>query len=281
MSRSLARRRLPLAVLTWVALAVLLVWTLWPVVLMAFTSFKPGNEIFAIPPTLAPKHWTLDNYKTVFSSSSMPHALVNSIVVGLFVAVATLIFCFSAGYALARYKFPGARPVALFILVGQLVPLTVLLLPLYKIVNSMGLLDTTIGLAFVHLTITVPLVTWMIRNQIAAIPVEVEEAALVDGCSRLDVISYVTLPIAAPGLTAAGMFAFLQSWHEFLFASVFTTSDSARTAPVALTQFATEYKVDWGSTMAASVVLTIPVVIVFMALQRYFVGGLTSGAVKG
>jgi ABC-type glycerol-3-phosphate transport system permease component len=280
MTRSLARRTL-LALVTWVALAVLLVWTLWPIVLMTFTSFKPGNEIFAIPPTLTPKHWTLGNYVTVFTASSMPHALVNSIVVGLLVAAATLVFCFSSGYALARFKFKAARSLALFILIGQLVPLTVLLLPLYQMVNGLQLLDTTIGLAFVHLTITVPLVTWMIRNQIAAIPIELEEAAEIDGCSRFDAVSYVTLPIAAPGLAAAGMFAFLQSWHEFLFASVFATSDSARTAPVALTEFATEYRVDWGSTMAASVVLTIPVVIVFIALQRYLVGGLTSGAVKG
>ncbi|MEU7749554.1 carbohydrate ABC transporter permease [Nonomuraea sp. NPDC049158] len=280
MTRSFARHPL-LAVLTWVTLAVLLGWTLWPIVLMAFTSFKPGNEIFAIPPTLTPQHWTLDNYVKVFTDSSMPHALMNSIVVGLLVAGATLILCFSAGYALARFKFKAARPVALFILIGQLVPLTVLLLPLYKMVNGMQLLDTTIGLALVHLTITVPLVTWMIRNQITAIPIEIEEAAEIDGCSRLDAVSYVTLPIAAPGLAAAGMFAFLQSWHEFLFASVFAASDSARTAPVALTEFATEYHVDWGSTMAASVVLTVPVVIVFIALQRYLVGGLTSGAVKG
>ncbi|MEV4630289.1 carbohydrate ABC transporter permease [Micromonospora sp. NPDC049523] len=280
MTRSFARRPV-LAVLTWVALAAVLVWTLWPIVLMVFTSFKPGSEIFAIPPTLTPKHWTFDNYTNVFTQSSMPHALVNSIIVGLLVAAATLIFCFSAGYALARFKFKGARSVALFILVGQLVPLSVLLLPLYKMVNKLQLLDTTIGLAFVHLTITVPLVTWMIRNQIAAIPISLEEAAEIDGGSRFDAVSYVTLPIAAPGLAAAGMFAFLQSWHEFLFASVFATSESARTAPVALTEFATEYHVDWGSTMAASVVLTVPVVIVFIALQRYLIGGLTSGAVKG
>ncbi|MGW4465159.1 carbohydrate ABC transporter permease [Micromonospora sp. NBC_01796] len=280
MTRSFARRPV-LAVLTWIALAAVLVWTLWPIVLMIFTSFKPGNEIFAIPPTLTPKHWTFDNYTNVFTQSSMPHALVNSIIVGLLVAAATLVFCFSAGYALARFKFKGARSVALFILVGQLVPLSVLLLPLYKMVNKLQLLDTTIGLAFVHLTITVPLVTWMIRNQIAAIPISLEEAAEIDGGSRFDAVSYVTLPIAAPGLAAAGMFAFLQSWHEFLFASVFATSESARTAPVALTEFATEYHVDWGSTMAASVVLTVPVVIVFIALQRYLIGGLTSGAVKG
>jgi ABC-type glycerol-3-phosphate transport system permease component len=211
----------------------------------------------------------------------MPQALLNSVIVGLLVAVATLIFCFSAGYALARFRFRGSRPLALVILLGQVVPLTVVLLPLYQIVSSMQLLDTTIGLAFAHLAITVPLVTWMVRNQIAAIPIELEEAAQIDGGTRFDAVTYITLPVCAPGLAAAGMFAFLQSWHEFLFASVMTSSTAARTAPVALTEFANEFNVDWGATMAGSVVLTVPIVLLFVLLQRYFVGGLTGGAVKG
>ncbi|RII95570.1 carbohydrate ABC transporter permease [Clavibacter michiganensis] len=265
----------------WVILAVLLVWSLGPIAVMVFTSFKQRSDIFAVPTQLLPETWTLDNYIAVFTNSSMPQALLNSIIVGVFVAVATLIFCFSAGYALARFRFRSARPLALFILLGQVVPLTVVLLPLYQIVSSLKLLDTTIGVAFAHLAITVPLVTWMVRNQVAAIPIELEEAVQIDGGSRFDAVTYVTLPVCAPGLAAAGMFAFLQSWHEFLFASVIATSTAARTAPVALTQFATEFDVDWGATMAASVVLTLPIVILFVVMQRYFVGGLTGGAVKG
>ncbi len=266
---------------TWLLLAALLFWSLAPIAVMVFTSFKARQDVFKVPTQLLPERWTLDNYVTVFTQSSMPQALLNSIVVGLLVALATLIFCFTAGYALARFRFRSARPLALFILLGQVVPLTVILLPLYQMITKLQLLDTTAGLAIAHLVITVPLVTWMIRNQIAAIPVELEEAVLIDGGSRFDAVTYVTLPICAPGLAAAGMFAFLQSWHEFLFASVLTTSTSARTAPVSLTEFATEFNVDWGATMAASVALTVPIVIAFVALQRYFIGGLTGGAVKG
>ncbi|GAB3274302.1 carbohydrate ABC transporter permease [Kineosporia babensis] len=265
----------------WALLAMLLVWSLAPVAVMLFTSFKPGSDIYQVPVRLLPDTWTLENYRTVFTGSNMPTALWNSIVVGLLVSAATLIFCFSAGYALARFRFRAARPLALFILLGQVVPLTVVLLPLYQFVNAMNLLDTTIGVAFAHLAITVPLVTWMVRNQVAAIPIDLEEAAMIDGGSRFDAVTYVTLPICAPGLAAAGMFAFLQSWHEFLFASVMTSSTSARTAPVSLTEFAGEFSVDWGATMAASVVLTLPIVVLFVALQRYFVAGLTGGAVKG
>ncbi len=265
----------------WALLAALLLWSLAPVAVMIFTSFKPREDIFAVPTRLLPETWSWEHYATVFTSSSMPEALWNSIVVGVLVAVATLIFCFSAGYALARFRFRSARPLALFILLGQVVPLTVVLLPLYQIITAANLLDSTIGVAFAHLAITVPLVTWMVRNQVAAIPVELEEAVQIDGGSRFDAVTYVTLPVCAPGLAAAGMFAFLQSWHEFLFASVLTSSASSKTAPVALTEFAGEFSVDWGATMAASVVLTVPIVIAFVVMQRYFVGGLTGGAVKG
>lgn len=265
----------------WALLGVLLTWALAPILVMVFTSLKQSNDILAVPVRLLPRAWTLENYVTVFTNSTMPQALGNSIIVGGLVAVATITFCFSAGYALARFRFRSARPLALFILLGQVVPLTVVLLPLYQVISSVHLLDTTVGLAFAHLAITVPLVTWMIRNQVAAIPIELEEAAQIDGCSRFDAISYIILPVCAPGLAAAALFAFLQSWHEFLFASVMTSSVVSRTAPVSLTEFATEFNVDWGATMAASVVLTLPIVILFIAMQRYFVGGLTGGAVKG
>ncbi|AQU65049.1 carbohydrate ABC transporter permease [Streptomyces niveus] len=265
----------------WLLLAALLLWSLGPVAVMLFTSFKGSSEIYSANAHLLPDSWTLQNYVTVFTSSNTLRALLNSLIVGLLAAIATLIFCFSAGYALARFRFRSARPLALFLLLGQVVPLTVVLLPLYQIIKSLNLLDSVVGVAMAHLVITVPLVTWMVRNQIAAVPVELEESAQIDGGNRLDAVTYITLPVISPGLVAAGMFAFLQSWHEFLFASVLTSSTAARTGPVALTEFATEFNVDWGATMAASVVLTVPVVILFVLLQRHFIGGLTGGAVKG
>jgi ABC-type glycerol-3-phosphate transport system permease component len=273
--------RRAIATATWTGVAIMAIWTLAPIAVMVFTSLKPRDEIFAVPPALLPESWTLANYVEVFANSSMPRAFVNSIIAAFLVTLITIILCTSAAYALARYRFRSARPLALFILLGQMVPITVLLLPLYEMINSMKLLDSIVGLAVAHLVITVPLVTWMIRNQIASIPVELEEAVQIDGGSRFDAVTYVTLPVAAPGIAAAGMYAFLQSWHEFVLASVITSSPGSRTAPVALTEFASEFRVDWGSTMAAAVVLTVPVVIVFIALQKYFIRGLTSGGVKG
>lgn len=276
------RRRLrPAHFVAWTGLAVLLVWTLMPIAVMVFTSFKPRGEVFRTPPALFPSNWTLDNYVKVFTDSSMPQALLNSIVVGLLTTLITLVFCVPAGYGLARFRFKGATQIGVFILLGQMLPLTVVLLPLFQGLRALGLLNSVVGISLVHLVITVPLVTWMIRNQIAAIPIELEEAAQIDGCTRFDAALYVTMPVASTGIIAASMYAFLQSWHEFILASVISTSSRSRTAPVALTEFSSEFFVDWGASMAASVVLTVPVILIFLSLQRYFVKGLATGGVKG
>src|SRR5664280_2799086 len=256
-------------------------WTLAPFAVMVFTSLKPSNEVFLKPTKLLPKVWSFANYVTVFKNSTIPQALVNSVLVGLLATAITIVFALSAGYALARFRYRGSGALSLFILLGQFIPITVLLLPFFVVVNALGLIDTIPGVALTHLVITVPLVTWMVRNQFASVPIELEEAAMIDGTTRFGAVLRVTLPVAAPGIIAAGVFAFLQSWHEFVFASVITQSTSSQTGPIALTQFANEFTVDWGATMAAAVVLTAPVVVIFLFLQKYFVNGLTSGAVKG
>ncbi|RLP74565.1 carbohydrate ABC transporter permease [Mycetocola tolaasinivorans] len=274
-------RTLTWGTLSWVGLALLVIWTMFPIAVMVFTSFKPGNEVFAKPNTLLPQNWTIDNFVNVLTDSTVPQALLNSVLVGVLATAITMVLSLSAGYALARFRYRGSRALSLFILMGQFIPITVLLLPFFIAINAMGLIDTIGGLAITHLVITVPLVTWMVRNQFASVPIELEEAAMIDGSTRLGAVLKITLPVAMPGLAAAAMFAFLQSWHEFVFASVITQSPSSRTGPISLTEFAGEFTVDWGATMAAAVVLTVPVVIIFLCLQRYFVAGLTSGAVKG
>lgn len=274
-------RRIVFGTLTWIGVVAMAAWTLAPFAVMVFTSLKPSNEVFLKPTKLLPKVWSFANYVTVFKNSTIPQALVNSVLVGLLATAITIVFALSAGYALARFRYRGSGALSLFILLGQFIPITVLLLPFFVVVNALGLIDTIPGVALTHLVITVPLVTWMIRNQLAAVPIELEEAAMIDGSTRLGAVLRVTLPVAAPGIIAAGVFAFLQSWHEFVFASVITQGPESQTGPIALTQFANEFTVDWGATMAAAVVLTAPVVIIFLFLQRYFVNGLTSGAVKG
>ncbi len=279
--RRRSTRRTVAGVLVWAALAVLLVWVLAPMAVMVATSFKPSGEIFQIPPRLLPEQPTWQNYVKVFTESTMGHSFLNSALVALLVTVITLILGISTGYALVRIRFRGANLLSVYMLVGQLLPITIFLLPLYQIVSTLGLMDSIAGIALAHLTIVLPLVVWMIRNTFLGVPVELEEAARIDGCTRTEAVVAVILPVAAPGLAAVGIFAFLQSWNEFVLASVLTTTTASRTAPVALTEFAGQFDVDWGSTMAAATIMTVPIAILFLCFQRYFVSGMAAGAVKG
>ncbi len=274
-------RRVVAGTLVCAALLALLAWALAPLVIMVATSFKPSGEIFQIPPRLLPEHGTWSNYVEVFTQSSMGSSFVNSAVVALLVTAVTLVFGLSTGYALARIRFRGANAVSVYMLIGQLLPITIFLLPLYQIVSRLGLMDSVAGIALSHLTIVMPLVVWMIRNTLTGVPIELEEAARIDGCTRLEAVVAVVLPVAAPGLAAVGIFAFLQSWNEFVLASVLATTTASRTAPVALTEFSGQFSVDWGGTMAAATIMTVPIVVLFLCFQRYFVSGMAAGAVKG
>ncbi|MDQ7903634.1 carbohydrate ABC transporter permease [Phytohabitans sp. ZYX-F-186] len=279
MNRSLRRRGTAVAV--HIGLLALVAWALAPLAVMLATSVKPSGEIFQIPPRLLPSRPTLDHYTRVLTESDLPRTMVNSVLVALLVTVVTLIVGGSAGYALARLRYRGSRAVAVLILAGQLLPVTVLLLPLYRLVSSLGMLDTIAGLALVHLTTVLPLVVWMTRNAFAAVPVELEEAAQVDGCTRVEAVAATVLPVAAPGLAAVAIFAFLESWNEFVLASVITLTNQSKTAPIGLTDFANNVTTDWGATTAAATVLTVPIAVLFLLVQRHFVSGLASGAVKG
>lgn len=260
-------------------LAVLLV--IMPLAWIISTSIKPSVEIFAKPPRWIPKAPTLQNYITVLTQSDIPKAFLNSFLTGLMAALASLLLGGSAGYAFARFRFRGNKGLSLFMLISQMLPLTVLMIPMYYMENRMGLIDTRFGLAMAHLVICMPLVTWMTRGYFKSIPKEMEEAAMVDGCNTVQTLWHIILPLQKPALAATGIYAFVSSWNEFALANVLTRSMSSRTVPIALNEFSSFFKVDWGQTMAAAALITLPVVIVFMLIQKQFVAGLASGAVKG
>ncbi len=262
-------------------LVVLVLFALLPIVVMVATSFKQKDKVFQIPPRLLPEHGTLANYMRVFADSNMPEALGNSVLVALLVATTTLLLGLTTGYAIARISFRGSGGVAIGLLLGQLLPVTVLLLPLFQVVSRAHLVDTVPGIALTHLAIVLPLVTWMAASTFRTVPLDIEEAALIDGCGRWRAVWSVVLPVAAPGIVALAVFSVLQSWNEFVFASVVARSLSSKTAPVALTDFAGQFSVDWGATTAAATVMAVPITIAFLFVQRYFVQGMAAGAVKG
>ena len=265
----------------YVILIALLVFALAPVALMIGTAFKPNVEIFQVPPRWLPRAPTLSNFQKVVFNSGIPRYALNSVIIGTLTTFAALVLGTLAGYGFSRFKFPGNRALSLFMLLGQLLPLIALIVPFFQIFDAVGLLDTKIGIALAHLTTALPLVTWMSASYFSTIPVELDEAAIIDGCTRMQALRKVVLPVSLPGIISIALFAFLMSWNEFVLASVLTNTDNSKTLPIGLSEFATMFTVDWGSTMAAAFLMTVPVVAVFLAFQKQFVRGLSAGAVKG
>jgi ABC-type glycerol-3-phosphate transport system permease component len=268
-------------VIAYVILIALLFFALAPVALMIGTAFKPNVEIFQVPPRWLPRAPTLSNFHKVMFNSGIPRYALNSIIIAALMTFTALVLGTLAGYGFSRFKFRGNRALSLFMLLGQLIPLIALIVPFFQIFDAVGLLDTKIGIALAHLTTALPLVTWMSASYFSTIPVELDEAAIIDGCTRMQALRKVVLPVALPGIISIALFAFLMSWNEFVLASVLTNTDNSKTLPIGLSEFATMFTVDWGSTMAAAFLMTVPVVAVFLLFQKQFVSGLSAGAVKG
>jgi N,N'-diacetylchitobiose transport system permease protein len=261
------------------AVAVALV-ALAPFVWMLLTSIKPDGEILTRTPVLWPREPTLERYGDVLDAG-FARALRNSLVVAGSTTVAGVTVAALAGYALARFRLPLRRFLLLGIMSVQMFPVTVLIIPLFVVMRSLGLLDSWWGLVIAYLSFTTPLGIWMLKSFFETIPPELEEAAMSDGATRMGAMLRVILPLAGPGLAATAIFSFIAAWNEFLFALTFVKEESLRTLPVALQSFVGRSQADWGLIMAASVLFTLPVVGFFLAVHRRLVEGMVSGSVTG
>jgi multiple sugar transport system permease protein len=250
---------------------------------MLSTSLKPAGDVYSIPPRWLPSEIIFSNYTKLFSGYvPFPLYLRNSFITCLSTSLLATAGATLAAYALARLRFPAKRPYLLGILATQMFPHVLLLLSLYVTYRETGLYDTHLGLILAFTTFAVPFSVWMMKGFFESVPVEIEEAALIDGCTRLQALWLVVLPSVLPGLMAVSLFAFLEAWNNLLYPLTLATSNTVRTIPPGmLLSFLGQFKQDWGGMMAASVVVTIPTTIVFIFLQRYLVQGLTAGAVKG
>jgi multiple sugar transport system permease protein len=202
-------------------------------------------------------------------------------VISLGATAIALVLAIFAAYGFARFEFRGKVAAQAFILVGQLLPTAAIIVPLFVTLRYLGLVNTYLGLILVYMILTLPLSVWMLTSYFKAIPVELEEAAIIDGASRLGVLFRITLPLALPGIVAIVVYAFVTTWNEFIFALVLAQDKSVKTLPIGIAEFSTEFNTDWGAVMAASLIMTLPIAIMFFAMQRLFIGGLTAGAVKG
>lgn len=255
---------------------------LFPFLWMVDTALKPTEEILSDAPTLLIRAPTLSHFSDVLLRSPFLVYFRNSVVVALASTVVTLVVSIFASYALSRWSHLGiARLVGGALVVSQMIPGVLLLVPLYVLMQRLGLLSTYASLIIVYCTFMVPLVVFMLKGFFDTIPRELEEAAEMDGCTPVGFIWRILLPISAPGLLATGVFAFVTAWNEFMFGYVLINDDARRTLTPGIMLFKGSHVTDWGSLMAASVLAVLPVGLCFVYLQRFMVEGLASGAVKG
>jgi ABC-type glycerol-3-phosphate transport system permease component len=251
-----------------------------PFLYMIFTSLKGANEIFSRPVAFFPtKGWYFQAYIDVWSKGKFDQYFLNSIYVSVASTLVSVIIAVLAGLGFARYKLPNW--LLLSILVSQLFPLVLLVPPFFVVFRQLGLYDSHMALIISYVSFALPYSIWMLAGYFRSIPVDLEEAAQVDGTTRLGAYLRITLPLAAPGIAATVIYCFILAWNEFLFAFTFVSTPALRTLPVGLQMFIGQYGVEWNLLMAGAVVTTIPVVILFVILQRYLVASLTAGAVKG
>ena len=266
--------------LLWTLLAAAMVLYGFPFLYLLFTSFKTLIDTLAVPPTILPREWTLENYTNALGRNGVLASFINSIQTAIISTLLSLVLAVPAAYGITRYKTLSGRIFIMAALVTRMVPPVAIGIPLASMMASMGLSDTPIALSIAHTTISLPLSLWLRASFFEAVPKDLEEAATVDGCSRLGALWRVVIPVVSGGIAVTAIFAFLASWNEFLFALLMTAIRS-QTTPVVIANFQTQFGLDWGSMTALAAVYSIPVILLTLLLQRKIVAGMTLGAVKG
>jgi len=266
---------------TYAILIIAMVFTSFPILWGLATSLKPLDQINVFPPTLFPKPVVFDSYIKVLFKSNFKVYLINSIyMTALTVGVSTALAS-HAGYALARFKIPHRKNIMFGLLMTGMVPIVALLIPLYLLSVQTGLYNTRIVILLIYVAWRTPIMTWILYGFFMQSPVEIEEAARIDGCTPLGTFYKIMLPISQPGLVSSALLSAVFVWNDFLIAFTFTTKESLRMVSVGLYNYITQYGILWGELMAAAIVSIIPVIILFILTQRKFVSGLAAGAVKG
>ncbi len=262
-------------------LLALLVIVIFPFYWMTITSLKGEEQMRSLISMFWPKPFVLDNYRQLLTKTDFAAWYGNSAIVAISSTLLATAIGTIGAYALARLSFLGRAFMSSAVLITYLVPPSILFIPLYAQIRTMGLADSLAGLIAAYPSFTVPFVTWLLMGYFESIPVELEEAAMIDGATRFGAFWRIVLPLAAPGVLAASLYAFTQAWNEFLYALVFITDVKLRTLPVGLSTFITGDVYGWGYLMAGAVLTTLPVIAAYIYLQRYMVEGLTAGGVKG
>ena len=264
-----------------VVLALMFLWTAIPFYWMFVTSLKHDKEIYGYEATLIPERPTIANYITIIKDSPYLLFLRNSTVVAVCSTVLSIIIASLGAYAIARLNFPGRATLARLLVCTYLVPASLLFIPLFALMSTLHLLDSLSGLTIVYLGADVPFATWLLMGYFRSVPVDLEEAARVDGCNRVSALVRIVLPMSLPALVVVTFSSFTHAWNEFLYAHVFTSTTNARTVTTGLVNFMSQDVFFWGPLMASTVMSALPPVLMFLVFQRWVVKGLTLGGVKG
>lgn len=269
-------RRIPLFLLV----AFILLIYVFPYAFLVSTSFKPPQDALEIPPTLLPQRISLQNYSNIGKFPAVQRSFSNSIIIAMLSTAISITLAVPAAYGIARYSKWAGKLFLILALVTRLIPAVSIGIPLFAIMRSLRLIDTHIGVALAHSTISVPLAIWLLASFMESIPRELDEAARVDGCSRFGALFRVIIPVAAGGIGVTAIFVFLASWNEFLF-SLLLSSVGVKTAPIAIAEFKTQYGIQWGTMTSLAVLYSLPVIVFSLLMQKRIVAGMTMGAVKG
>lgn len=288
-SHAVARRRPPLGVATrtairralfWLLVAFIAVWSVAPFLWQVNSSLQLDRDLTARPPNWIPNPLVLDHYANLFGERGFQQYIVNSAIITLSATLFALILAMLCAYALTRLPVPGKGVVLALILAISMFPQIAIVTPLYLVLNSLHLLDTYSGLSGSYIGLSIPLMVFILYSHFRAVPPEVDEAAAIDGAGRLRTLISIIVPMAAPGIVTAALLGFIACWNEFMLALSFTTTSAHQTIPVGIANFSEQFFIPWGDMSAASVVVTIPLVILVVVFQRRIVDGIASGAVK-
>ncbi|SEL92069.1 carbohydrate ABC transporter permease [Nonomuraea pusilla] len=280
-ARAPRRRRPRSRAAAWAAVAVIGFFGLAPIYWLVVTAFTPDERAFTFPPSLVPTEITFDHFARLAQNEQLFGYLVNSVVVSVVTAFLSVLVSAYMAYAFSKFRYRGRKSLMHLVLASQLFPQALLLVTLYAVFSASGLLGSYGALILSFTTFTLPLCVWMLKGIFDTVPSTLMEAAAIDGASRWRTLHQIALPLAAPGLVAAGLFAFVRAWNDFIFALTLTDPDRQTLPPGLVHTYLGEFQTAWPDLMAASFVVSLPVIAAFMFLQRYLVGGLTAGAVKG
>ena len=265
----------------WALVLAALVIVVFPFYWMVNTSLKPASEIFLSPPTFISSNWSLDAYVTVLTQRPFARYFLNSLVVTLGTTLLSVTLAAFAAYGFTRFFPRGATPFIVFLLFTKMLPETLLIIPYFQLMSSLGLLNSYFALILAYSSFALPFSVWMLIGFFRSIPRDIDEAAKIDGASYLQTFFLVILPLARPGLVAVALFTFLIAWNSYLWALVLTTDASMHVLSVGVANMVGEYRVQWNELMAAAVIAAVPVLLLFSFLEKHLVNAITSGAVKG